>query len=152
MPLSSPLLKNWQRALSIIWKRVEEAPRRWRHGNCTGNGGNACALPQTAEMDRWPFRQEPAQAARRCHPTSQTLTVRTNFNPLALFDPAVRTDADGHATLPITVARQPHPLSCDGGGGGRWHELWLHRGQHDGSLAADGAPIGPALPQLWRPL
>ena len=31
------------------------------------------------------------------------ITVRTDFNPLAVFDPAVRTDADGHANLPVKL-------------------------------------------------
>jgi uncharacterized protein YfaS (alpha-2-macroglobulin family) len=31
------------------------------------------------------------------------IAVRSNFNPLALFDPAVRTDAEGNATLPIKL-------------------------------------------------
>jgi uncharacterized protein YfaS (alpha-2-macroglobulin family) len=42
----------------------------------------------------------PDQAANANQPE---IAVRSNFNPLALFDPAVRTDAQGHATLPIKL-------------------------------------------------
>src|SRR5690606_26040510 len=31
------------------------------------------------------------------------IEVRTDFNPLAIFAPAVRTDADGHATVEYTL-------------------------------------------------
>lgn len=35
--------------------------------------------------------------------TGAAITVRTDFNPLAVFDPAVRTDAEGRATLTVKV-------------------------------------------------
>ena len=42
--------------------------------------------------------------------------MRTDFNPLAVFAPAVRTDANGRRGE-RQAARQPHPLPGDGGGG-----------------------------------
>lgn len=57
---------------------------------------DSAAMEESADSDAY-AAGEPAQ------PNQPDITVRTDFNPLALFDPAVRTDAEGHATLPIKL-------------------------------------------------
>lgn len=68
------------------------------------------------------------------------IAVRSNFNPLALFDPAVRTDADGHATLPIKL---PDNLTRY-----RVMVVAVAEGTHFGSTEAN---LTARLPLMVRP-
>lgn len=67
----------------------------------------AMAAPSAPEaemaMDGEVMEESGAMADTDDSASQPDIAVRTNFNPLALFDPAVRTDASGHATLPITL-------------------------------------------------
>ncbi len=71
------------------------------------------------------------------------IAVRTDFNPLAVFAPAVRTDANGQATvdvkLPDNLTRYRVMVVAVAGE----QALRLGRGQPDGTPAADGAPRRP---------
>ena len=61
----------------------------------------AAAPAAEAAMDM--ASEESEGTARAAAPDQPDIAVRTDFNPLALFDPAVRTDAQGKATLPIKL-------------------------------------------------
>jgi alpha-2-macroglobulin len=67
----------------------------------------AAAAPEAesaADMAMMEAPMEYDQSASEEAGADQTpITIRTDFNPLALFDPAVRTDAEGQATLQVKL-------------------------------------------------
>jgi uncharacterized protein YfaS (alpha-2-macroglobulin family) len=70
--------------------------------------GSGAAPAATAAMAAPAPAMESAADAAGAKPGSAgaaqpEIAVRSNFNPLALFDPAVRTDAKGHATIDVKV-------------------------------------------------
>ena len=82
---------------------------------------------------------------------SPAIRVRTDFNPLALFAPVVRTDANGEASvsvkLPDNLTRyRVMAVAVEGGS-----RFGTGESQPDGPPAVDGAPVRAALPELWRP-
>ena len=79
--------------------------------------------------------------------------MRTDFNPLAVFAPSVRTDADGQAQVPVKLPDnltryRVMVVAVDTTGQPVWHG----RIQPDRPPAADGPALRAALPELWRPL
>ena len=116
--------------------------------------GPMMAAEAAPRPDRWPprageRRPPPPPMARAAAATPDD--VRTDFNPLAVFAPAVTTDAEGRPGRGSS-ARQPHPLPCHGR---RRHREGVRQGRGDAYRppAADGArPRAPRLPQLRRPL
>ncbi|MCC6454277.1 MAG: hypothetical protein IT328_04990 [Caldilineaceae bacterium] len=64
----------------------------------------APAEAPAAAMDMAAVEEADAStASQAASGEQQAITVRTDFNPLATFDPAIRTDAEGHASLPVKL-------------------------------------------------
>ena len=106
------------------------------------------AMP--AAQPPWPSQ---SWMARRQPEHASPIRVRTDFNPLAVFAPAVRTDADGAAQvtvkLPDNLTRyRVMVVAVDASG----RQFGTGESNLTGPPAADGAPLRAALPQLWRPL
>ena len=78
------------------------------------------------------------------------IAIRSNFNPLAAFSPAVKTDADGKATVDDQGARQPDALPHRRDRGRRRQAVRQGRERADRAAAADGAAEPAAVPQLRR--
>jgi uncharacterized protein YfaS (alpha-2-macroglobulin family) len=80
-------------------------------GRAGGEGAAMATMPaapaaeaEEAAMDTAVLPEASAAvAAAAAAPDQPDIAVRTDFNPLALFDPAVRTDAQGHVSLPIKL-------------------------------------------------
>jgi uncharacterized protein YfaS (alpha-2-macroglobulin family) len=72
-----------------------------RGGGAAATGMPDMAMPAAAMPE---MAMESAAADGMAAPEpGAPISVRTDFNPLALFDPAVRTDGQGHATLTVKV-------------------------------------------------
>ena len=71
--------------------------------------------PRRRRPWRWKWPPMPPMPGAPAQPATP-IAVRTDFNPLALFAPAVRTDADGTAHRGVQAARQPDALPRHGGG------------------------------------
>jgi uncharacterized protein YfaS (alpha-2-macroglobulin family) len=134
---------------SLVLATAEELAKGMAEG--VGGGpaeGAAAAMPSATmaapemaaeeSMDSAMDRESPApQAGAEDQPD---IAVRTNFNPLALFDPAVRTNAEGNATLPITL---PDNLTRY-----RVMVVVVAEGTHFGSAEAN---LTARLPLMVRP-
>ena len=63
----------------------------------------AMAAPEGAMMRAEAPMMAAAEESKVAQPPDTPIDVRSDFNPLALFAPAVRTDAAGQATVAYTV-------------------------------------------------
>ena len=59
---------------------------------------SAALVPAAMAMD-----EEMAEEANTAGSNGQSIRVRLNYDPLALFAPEVRTDENGHASVPVTL-------------------------------------------------
>ena len=78
------------------------------------------------------------------------IAIRSNFNPLAAFSPAVKTDATGEATVERQDARQPDALPHRRDRDGGREAVRQGRERADRAAAADGAAEPAAVPELRR--
>ena len=98
-------------------------------------------------MERW----KGGRRDERCSRPAQPIRLRTDFNPLAIFAPAVRTMRTARPGRG-EAARQPDPLPGHGRCGGQRGQPVRHgRSQPGRPPAAHGPALGAALPQLRRP-
>ena len=68
-------------------------------GGAPAAAGDMMAMPAAAA----PMEEAAAAQSAPAQPQGQPISVRTDFNPLALFAPEVKTDADGHATVDLKL-------------------------------------------------
>ena len=61
---------------------------------------SAAAAPAMAEMA---MDEEMAESAKEAGDDAESILVRSNYDPLALFAPEVRTDENGHASVTVTL-------------------------------------------------
>ncbi len=81
------------------------------NARAVGGGGDGAMATMAAPMAAPAAAMEESasdsfdmdKSAEASAPAQPDIAVRTDFNPLALFDPAVRTDAEGKATLAIKL-------------------------------------------------
>ena len=136
---------------------VDDDPGTWRTGRRVGLAGYASQASPTSGFNRLSTRRGNAAAQVNgrgiaSRSTPQGLSVRTNFNALALFSPSVRTDAAGVAhvnfDLPDNLTRY-RVMAVAADDGGR-----VRRGRVDAHRAAPVADPAVAAPvrQLRRPV
>lgn len=69
-----------------------------------GVGGGMAEMDAAIAPAAMPMEEAAADSAQSAAtPQAQPITLRTNFNPLALFAPEVTTDAEGHATVDVKL-------------------------------------------------
>ena len=123
------------------------ARRRWRPSRAT-EAAPRSAMPsrRTSAKNAATTRQAEAAADGR----SPSIAIRSNFNPLAAFAPAVRTDAQRQGDRRDQDARQPDALPDRRGRGGRRQAVRQGRECDHRAPAADGAAEPAAVPELRR--
>ncbi|MCB9159581.1 MAG: hypothetical protein H6644_06960 [Caldilineaceae bacterium] len=97
-------------AQALADKMGELAANSMRESAMGGAADVMMAAPAAMPMEADMAEESMAMAAAAPEPTptgaagaDEAITVRSNFDPLAVFAPAVRTDADGRATVSFTL-------------------------------------------------
>ena len=77
----------------------------WRCRCAHAHDGRAMPAAEAAAADERHRQCSDAADGDAAAEAPSPITVRADFNPLAVFAPAVRTDADGHATVDYQACR-----------------------------------------------
>ncbi len=85
--------------------------------------------------------EEPAAAGGEAESAAQAIRIRLDFNPLATFAPEVRTDANGHATVEVSL---PDNLT-------RYRVMVVAVDSGGGQFGSGEAAITARLPLMVRP-
>ncbi|MFQ5434645.1 MAG: alpha-2-macroglobulin, partial [Anaerolineae bacterium] len=131
------LLANPQSLSDQLAQQVEVA--RLTSDTVVQEGEMALEAPAAATMDSAGFDKSAAGLAANA-PDNTPIQIRSDFNPLAEFEPAASTDSDGRATIDVTL---PDNLT-------RYRVMVV--AVHDGKLFGMGeSNVTARLPLMVRP-